>query len=72
MAIKRTYILHFKLTKHRAAKGFTCEATAKDGDDLQSIKEERAMYFEEQWGTPVKCVKVTEKLTKENENENLS
>ena len=65
MAVKKTYILHFKLTKHKTARGFTCEVTAKDAEELQSIKEERAMYFEEQYGTPVKCVKITEKLTKE-------
>ena len=60
MAVKKTYILHFKLTKHKGARGFTCTVTAKDGDDLQGIKEEQAMYFEEKYGTPVKCVKVEE------------
>lgn len=62
---KKTYCLHFKLTKHKEAQGFVCKITANEGDDLQGIKEERAMYFEEKYGTPVKCVKVTEKLTKE-------
>lgn len=60
MAIKKMYRLHFKLTKHKEAKGFACVVPAKDGDDVQGIKEERAMYFEELWGTPVKCVKVEE------------
>ena len=60
MTNKKIYKLHFKLTKHKGARGFACVVTAKDGDDLQGIKEERAMYFEEKYGTPVKCVKVEE------------
>ena len=60
MSNKKTYLLSFKLTKHKTARGFTCTVTANDGDDLQAIKEERAMYFEKLWGTPVKCVKVEE------------
>lgn len=60
MTNKKTYRLSFKLIKHKAAKGFTCTVTAKDSDDLQGIKEERAMYFEDKYGTPVKCVKVEE------------
>lgn len=54
----KTYRLTFKLTKHKDAKGFQTEVTAPDNADVQGIKEERAMYFEKMYGTPVKCVKV--------------
>lgn len=60
MSNKKTYLLYFKLTKHKTEVGFVCTVTAKPGDDLQGIKEERAMYFENLYGTPVKCVKVEE------------
>lgn len=56
---EKTYRLHFKLTKHKNERGFVCIVTAKPGD-LQGIKEERAMYFENLYDTPVKCVKVEE------------
>lgn len=56
----KTYRLTFKLTKHKQARPFTAIVNARDTDDIQGIKEERGMYFEKQWGTPVKCVKVEE------------
>lgn len=54
----KTYRLKFKLTKHKDAHQFETIVKANDNDDIQGIKEERAMYFEERFGTPVKCVKV--------------
>lgn len=54
----KTYRLKFKLTKHKDARPFETIVKANDNDDIQGIKEERAMYFEERFGTPVKCVKV--------------
>ncbi len=56
----KKYRLKFKLTKHKDAQSFCAEVTARDNDDIQGIKEDRAMYFEKLWGTPVKCVKVEE------------
>ena len=54
----KTYRLKFKLTKHKDARPFETIVKAADDADVQGIKEERAMYFEERFGTPVKCVKV--------------
>jgi hypothetical protein len=56
----KQYRLHFKLTKHKDAHSFNSVVVAKDGDDIQGIKEERAMYFEKLYGTPVKCTKIEE------------
>lgn len=56
----KTYKLKFKLTNHRDARPFETIVRAKDFDDIQGIKEERAMYFEKMYGTPVKCVKAEE------------
>lgn len=56
----KTYILTFKLTKHRDARRFMTRVVANDSDDIQGIKEERAMHFEKLYRTPVKCVKVEE------------
>lgn len=56
----KKYRLTFKLTKHKDARKFISDVTAKDTEDVQAIKEERAMYFEKLWNTPVKCVKVEE------------
>lgn len=56
----KKYRLTFKLTKHKEARGFETEVTAPDNADVQGIKEERAMYFEQLYGTPVKCTKVVE------------
>ena len=54
----KTYKLKFKLTKHKEARQFETVVKAPDDEDIQGIKEERAMYFEALWGTPVKCVGV--------------
>lgn len=56
----KTYKLKFKLTNHRDARPFETIVKAKDTDDIQGIKEERAMYFEKMYGTAVKCTKVEE------------
>lgn len=56
----KTYRLKFRLTNHRDARPFETIVRAKDTDDIQGIKEERAMYFEKMYGTPVKCMKVEE------------
>lgn len=54
----KTYKLKFKLTNHRDARPFETIVKAKDTDDIQGIKEERAMYFERLYGTSVKCTEV--------------
>lgn len=59
----KTYRLKFKLTNHRDARPFETIVKAKDDADIQGIKEERAMYFEKRFGTPVKCTKVEEVTT---------
>lgn len=56
----KTYILTFKLKKHKEAKGFQTVVTTPDDADIQGIKEERSMYFENLYNTPVKCVKIDE------------
>ncbi len=56
----KTYRLTFKLTKHKDARPFVAQITEADDADVQGIKEERAMYFEQLYGTPVKCTKVVE------------
>ena len=56
----KTYRLFFKLPKHKGARGFECVVNAPDNADVQGIKEERAMYFEGLYHTPVKCVKIVE------------
>lgn len=56
----KTYKLKFKLTNHRDARPFETVVRAKDTDDIQGIKEERAMYFEKLYGTSVKCTKAEE------------
>ena len=56
----KTYRLKFRLTNHRDARPFETIVRAKDSDDIQGIKEERAMYFEKLFDTPVKCVRVEE------------
>lgn len=60
----RKYRLKFKLTKHKDARLFYSEIVAGDNDDIQGIKEERAMYyekhFEKTYGTSVRCVEIEE------------
>lgn len=60
----KKYRLKFKLTKHKDARPFYSEIVAGDNDDIQGIKEERAMYyekhFEKMYNTPVRCVEITE------------
>ena len=56
----KTYRLFFKLTKHKDARGFESVVNVPDNADVQGIKEERAMYFEKVYHTPVKCVKIVE------------
>lgn len=56
----KKYRLKFKLTKHRDARPFFTEVSARDTDDIQGIKEERGMYFEKLYGTPVKCTEIKE------------
>ena len=56
----KTYRLKFRLTNHRDARPFETIVRANNSDDIQGIKEERAMYFEKLYGTPVKCTKVEE------------
>ena len=56
----KTYRLKFRLTNHRDARPFETIVMANNSDDIQGIKEERAMYFEKLFDTPVKCVRVEE------------
>ena len=56
----KIYRLKFRLTNHRDARPFETIVRANNSDDIQGIKEERAMYFEKLYGTPVKCIKVEE------------
>lgn len=56
----KTYKLTFKLTKHKDARPFVAQITADDDADVQGIKEAQAMYYEQLYGTPVKCTKVVE------------
>ena len=56
----KTYRLKFRLTNRRDARPFETIVRANNSDDIQGIKEERAMYFEKLYGTPVKCIKVEE------------
>lgn len=56
----KSYRLYFRLTKHKEARPFCTVVAARDTDDIQGIKEERSMYFEKLWKTPVKCFKVVE------------
>ena len=56
----KTYRLHFKLVKQKKEKGFMTIVTVSDSADVQGLKEEYAMHFEEMYGTPVKCAKVEE------------
>ena len=57
----KTYLLTFKLKKHKEAKGFQSKVTASDKADIQGIKEEWAMYFENLYNTPVRCTNIEEK-----------
>lgn len=52
------YTLHFQLTKHKDAKHFNTKVIARDDADIQGIKEVKAMYFEDMYHTPVRCVKI--------------
>ena len=56
----KIYRLKFRLTNHRDARPFETIVRANNSDDIQGIKEERAMYFEKMYGTLVKCTKVEE------------
>lgn len=56
----KIYRLKFRLTNHRDARPFETIVRANNSDDIQGIKEERAMYFERLFDTPVKCVKAEE------------
>lgn len=64
----KTYLLTFKLKKHKEAKGFQSRVTAPDKADIQGVKEEWAMYFEKLYNTPVKCTNV-ELITDEPQQE---
>ena len=56
----KTYRLKFRLTNHCDARPVAAIVRANNSDDIQGIKEERAMYFEKLFDTPVKCVKAEE------------
>lgn len=64
----KTYLLTFKLKKHKEAKGFQSKVIASDDADIQGIKEEWAMYFEKLYSTPVKCTNI-ELITNEPQQE---
>lgn len=54
----KEYYLTFKLKKHKDARPFIARVKASDDADIQGIKEEWGMYYEEMFNTSVKCVKV--------------
>ena len=60
------YCLTFKLTKHKEARPFLTFVDCSE-DELIGVKEERAMYFEKLYNTPVKCTK-TEIIKEKKEN----
>lgn len=60
------YCLTFKLTKHKGARPFTTVVECSE-NELVGVKEERAMYFEKLYNTPVRCTKA--EIIKEKKEE---
>lgn len=56
------YTLTFQLTKHKNEHKFKYVFQSKDLVDELGLKEEKAMYFEDKYRTPVRCVKVERRV----------
>ena len=54
------YALTIQLTKHKNAHKFRYIYTARNGEDVQGIKEHVCMWAEANYHTPCRCVKVEE------------